>query len=396
MFVLMTQIQLSLVPAPGQKPEFLAILEPLPGSPPLWQTSKVSQIVLENYTRDSWALDTATKWHTLQFQSIDGRQKLPGFQKYLGERKKTAFGRFGDSKVIVVPYKQMSSQTLTCRVANLDALPGCPIKPKPKAPPPQPKPAPTNTAPSTSTGSDANPKKKKAGILGNLVGAQKRTNDQVITSKARKPQSDKPSAQPTSQPQGFDSGSDTPTSSEPLKTAGQVLMDFRQEMEQEMLDFDISPEPVLKVKVSLASKTRLLSEEEKLSGKVTMEVLKYIVYEAAEEVNEEWIAHKEPSEFMDEVVIAIYKEGEAPPDVLEDINKAELPDEIIGQQRAIQQAQQRLNASRESRDIQEKQRMALAQESGEDFAVLNTNKRDRRTIEEIQMELQDTKRQRSS
>ena len=173
-------------------------------------------------------------------------------------------------------------------------------------------------------------------------------------------------------------------------------MDFRQEMEQEMLDFDISPEPVLKVKVSLASKTRLLSEEEKLSGKVTMEVLKYIVYEAAEEVNEEWIAHKEPSEFMDEVVIAIYKEGEAPPDVLEDINKAELPDEIIGQQRAIQQAQQRLNASRDSRDIQEKQRMALAQESGEDFAVLNTNKRDRRTIEEIQMELQDTKRQRSS
>ena len=34
-------------------------------------------------------------------------------------------------------------------------------------------------------------------------------------------------------------GNATPTSGESLKTAGQVLMDFRQEMEQEMLDFDI-------------------------------------------------------------------------------------------------------------------------------------------------------------
>lgn len=127
-----------------------------------------------------------------------------------------------------------------------------------------------------------------------------------------------------------------------------------------------------------------------------MEVLKYIVYEAAEEVNEEWIAHKEPSEFMDEVVISIYKEGEAPPDVIEDINKAELPDEILGQQRALQQQQQRLNETRANKDIQEKQRLALAQESGDDFAQLNTKKRDRRTIEEIQAEMKDPKRQRGS
>jgi len=396
----MTQIELRLVPAPGQKPEFLAILEPLPGSPPLWQTSKVAQIVLEDYTRESWAMDTAAKWYTLQFQSIDGRQKLPGFQNYLRERKKSAFGKFGGDKVIVVPHKQMSSKTITCRVANLDALPGCPIKPKTTTPAPSnPKPAPTKSAPpkSSSTSSNANPKKKKAGLLGNLVGAQKRTNHQVITSKAPKPQSDKPSSQSAFQSQGAANGGNSAASAsgEPLKTTAQVLMDFRQEIEQEMLDFDISPEPVLKVKLSLADKTRLLSEEDKLSGKVTMEVLKYIVYEGAEEVNEEWIAHKEPSEFMDEVVISVYKEGEAPPDVLEDINKAELPDEVLGQQRALQQQQQRLNASRDNRDIQEKQRLALAQESGEDFALLNTNKRDRRTIEEIQAEMQDPKRQRT-
>ncbi|KAL3927758.1 MAG: hypothetical protein SGBAC_012946 [Bacillariaceae sp.] len=396
--VLMTQIELCLVPAPGQKPEFLAILEPLPGSPPLWLTSKVSKIVLENYTRDSWAMDTAAKWHTLQFQSIDGRQKLPGFHNYLRERKKSAFGKFGGDKVIVVPHKQMSSKTITCRVANLNELPGCPIQPKTKVPPPSiPQPAAANSVPPkiTSSGSNVNPpKKKKAGLLGNLVGAQQRTNHQVITSKAPKPQSEKPPAQSSFQSQG---GATTPsTGGEPFKTAAQVLMDFRQEMEQEMLDFDISPEPQLKVKLSLASKTKLLSEEDKVSGKVSMEVLKYIVYEAAEEVNEEWIAHKEPSEFMDEVVISIYKEGEAPPDVIEDINKAELPDEIIGQQRALQQQQQRLNASRNTKDLQEKQRLAMAQDFGEDVAVLNTNKRDRRSIEEIQAEMQDPKRQRSS
>ncbi|CAJ1957098.1 unnamed protein product [Cylindrotheca closterium] len=398
----MTQIELRLIPVPGQKPEFLAILEPLPGSPPLWQTSKVSQIVLENYTRESWAMDTAAKWYTLQFQSIDGRQKLPGFQTHLRDRKKSAFGRFGGDKVIVVPHKQMSSKTLTCRVANLDALQGCPLQPKVKAPPPisSSKPVPTKSVPpkSSSTSNNSNPKRKKAGLLGNLVGAQNRTNTAVMSSRAQKAQSDNPSSQPGSQSQGSaNGGSSGPSASgEPLKTAGQVLMDFRQEMEQEMLDFDISPEPKLTVKVTLASKTRLLSEEDKLSGRVTMEVLKYIVYEAAEEVNEEWIAHKEPSEFMDEVEISIYKEGEAPPDVIEDINKAELPDEILGQQRAMQQQQQRLNASRDMKDRQEKQRLALAQESGEDFAQLNTKKRDRRTIEEIQAEMQDPKRQRSS
>ena len=53
------------------------------------------------------------------------------------------------------------------------------------------------------------------------------------------------------------------------------------------------------------------------------------------------MAIKEPSEFMDEFVIAVYKEGAAPPEVLEELNKGELPDEVRGQQQAIQQERQR-------------------------------------------------------
>jgi hypothetical protein len=177
------------------------------------------------------------------------------------------------------------------------------------------------------------------------------------------------------------------------KTAGQVLADFRQEMEQEMLDFDISSEPCLKVKIDLAGKLRLMTDDEKQTGKVTMEILKYIVYEQAEEVNEEWIAHREPSEFMDEVVITIYKEGEAPPEVLEDINKAELPDEVRGQQRAIQEQMQKAEQIKAQKLRVEQTRLAMQMKKGqqkdeedEDFAALNTQKRDRRTIEDFERE----------
>jgi hypothetical protein len=161
-------------------------------------------------------------------------------------------------------------------------------------------------------------------------------------------------------------------------------------MEQEMLDFDASDEPLLKVPLDVASKLRTMSESEQQSGRVTMEILKYIVYEQAEEVNENWIACKEASEFLDETVIQIYKEGEAPPEVLEDMNKAEVPDEVRGQQQAIQQQRQKMELQRAQKDADLKQKAALRGEQNgaddeEDFAVLNTKKRDRRTIEEIQL-----------
>lgn len=121
-----------------------------------------------------------------------------------------------------------------------------------------------------------------------------------------------------------------------------------------------------------------------------MEVLKYIIYEQAEEVNEEWIASKEPSEFLDEVTICIYKEGEAPEDVLEDMNKAELPDEVRGQQRALQEQLLKAEQQRSLKLEKFKQKAALQQQNAaageQDFAVLNSQKRDRRTIEDYERE----------
>ena len=62
-------------------------------------------------------------------------------------------------------------------------------------------------------------------------------------------------------------------------------------MQQKMLDFDIEDDNnVLQVKISLADVTKELQGEEKT--KVTMECVKFIVYEQAEEVNEEWVGPK--------------------------------------------------------------------------------------------------------
>ena len=412
----MKQVELRLIPAPGQKPEFLATLELVQKTNvhPLWEQLP-SAVVLEGYTRDAWAMDTATtKWTHWQVEAVDGRGKLPGFVKYLRDRQKTAFGRFGGSMVWVISHKQMSSTTLNCRIAGLNKIANCPLTPNTTATT-----AAAAAAAATTTTSNkpppaasVKPKRTGFGLLGNLVGAQKRTNQQVQIAATVAPK--KPPAPADAMPQkqtsaaALDESSalNTSTTANPgegTKTAGQVLADFRQQMEQKMLDFDLSEEPCLKVKIDLPAKLRLLQQDEKQSGRVTMEVLKYIVYEQAEEVNEEWIAHKEPSEFMDEVVIAIYKEGEAPPEVLEDVNKAELPDEIRGQQRAIQEQRQKAEQIKAQRIRMEETKLAMqaklkkqqeeegGQEDDEDFAALNTQKRDRRTIEDYERE---TKRRR--
>jgi hypothetical protein len=417
------EVELRLIPGPGAKPEFLAVValkddgRPAPACfESLLQNNnnntnnntnnRAAIVVLEGYTRDAWALDTATKWEVFQVMSVDGRNKLPGFVNHLRERKKTAFGRIPDGRVWVVPHKQMSSTTLTCRVAAIPKIPNCPLQPLlavagagAAKPPPQvaaaapsttktgPPPSSNNNNATTRTNNPNAKKKKGFGFLGNLVGAQKRTNQQVEAVAAKKVIAGASETTATtatsSSTTGDSAASSTRPAAEELKTAGQVLAEFRQEMEQQMLDFDLAPDVCLKVKIDVATKLKLLSDQEKHSGRVTMEILKYIVYEQAEEVNDEWIAQKEASEFMDEVVIAIYKEGEAPPEVLEDMNKADLPDEVKGQQRAIQQEQQKAQLQREQKLAKFKQAQAL-KATDDDFAVLNTKKRDRRTIEDYQ------------
>jgi len=419
----MGPVEFRLVPTPGAKPEFLAAIEPIQNysnSSHIWQSivrhNKV--VVLEGYTREPWALDTtATKWSSLQVKSVDGRNKLPGFVEYLRERQKTCFGRFimntnafDDGKglttfVWVISHKQTSSSQLSCRVAPIHTIPKCPLRPKS-----------STTFPTTLSGrkhvvagkdpavaiklSTNKPKKKGFGLLGNLVGAQRRTNHQVVTASTTTATTQRLTAAASRDNKNANKlgeiaeNIDGQNDSLSLVTYGQILANFRHEMEQKMLDFDIAPDVIFKITVKLSDHTKKVQESDK--GRISMEVLKYIVYEQAEEVNEEWIAHKEPSEFTDEITVAIYKDAEsAPPEVLEEINQAEIPEEMKVQQNIAEQKrrQQEANASRIQEALQRQalRKMAAggddqggAEEGG--LSVLNTSKRDLRTIEEIQRE----------
>lgn len=142
-------------------------------------------------------------------------------------------------------------------------------------------------------------------------------------------------------------------------------------------------ETLLKYHYSLSATTALLDAEQR--AKVTMETLKFLVYEQVEEIGEDkWVAVKEPGDFMDEHTIAIYKEGCAPAEVLEEMNKGDLPDEIRGQAKALQQ--QRMKQVQKKDLAIEKQNMQQLNKSVV-VETLNTKKRDRRTIEEIQRDM---------
>jgi hypothetical protein len=157
-------------------------------------------------------------------------------------------------------------------------------------------------------------------------------------------------------------------------------------------------EDVIQVTVTLSEHTAGLSSDDR--AKVTMEVLKYMVYEAAEEVNEEWVVYKEPSEFVDEATFSVYKEGAAPPDVLEEINRAELPEEMKTQQRAVVAERQRLADQAHQQHLQQVTLRASQRPDGggnggngpdnddddadDQLEALNQKKRDRRTIEDYE------------
>lgn len=433
---MMKQIKLSLIPQPGAKPEFLAELALVnddddhhPSTSAaiadqhqpqermmIWNQHLPSEIVLEAYTRESWAWKPSTDhWTaTLTVQSVDGRNKLTGFLDYLKQRQKSAYGRFAPTGVFVVSYVQPSGNRsssgassrqqiaqMTCRVAlDLTKIPKCNLKPATgessgshtDQPLRKTQPAAVSTA-ATATG-------KGGGFLGKLVGAQQRTNQHVVAART-KPVGDAAAAGTTTTTTGGIDDDDlmiTPTTTATmnppptaLRTSQQVLTQFRQAMQDKMLDFDLhEDEQEMKIELTLSAFTTGLSEQDKAQQRVTMEILKYMVYEAAEEVNEEWIAYKEPSEFMDEVTIAIYKEGAAPPEVLEEINKGELPDEVRGQQRALQEARHR---QANQAEVRQKQQVEMDvhrnfddEADAEEFSALNKNKRDRRTIEDYERE----------
>jgi len=434
----MKEIQLFLRPAPGKKPEFLASVRPVDPNPAairIWEavltilspvsrsSSSAAVVVLEDYTREGWAWkpDKTNSLTNLTVESTDGRNKLPGFVGFLKQRQKSAFGRFGPAGVWVVSYVQTSGggggnkqpnnpPRMDCRIStNIQSIPNCHLR-QPSSVPvganSSSRNQPQSTTPSAASASAhsrqqaPSDNKKKGGLLGKLLGAQQRTNQHVAvaTGKGTVPTTTKKSSSANSTAAAAAATKLTAPDETSTKTVQEVFTEFRQFCQDTMLDFDIAPDQVLKIPILLKDHCEGLPESER--PKVTMDLLKYMVYEAAEEVNDEWVAVKEPSEFMDDVVIAVYKEGAAPPEVLEDLNKGELPDEVLGQQRAVQQERARIVATSESRHKQQLEQQAHTGggsylEGGEDedddqgehvVEALNTKKRDRRTIEDYERE----------
>lgn len=367
----MKQVTLSLIPAPGSKPEFLATVEALDDIAD-WNKRMPSKINLEGYTRDGWAWKpNPSAWIELVCASVDGRNKLPGFLKYLKERNKCAYGRFSPTTVLVVSYIQKSvasDNEMSIRIClDMGKLDSCPLFKGAKA-----------VSGNKQQATPAKPEKR--GILGNLLGAQKRTNQHMANFEKQKASSNpNHTAVKSNGPNAADPS--VAASETESRTAQQVLAEFREKMEQEMLDFDCCGETSVKVKIALSEMHMGLNDADK--SRVTTDVLFFIVTEAAEECNEEWIAHKDP----DECNVTVYKEGNAPEEAMEEINRVELTEDMKGEQRAIQEARQRKLASEEAKINQETFQRAMAgTKSNQDevASALNSNKRDRRTIEEIQ------------
>jgi hypothetical protein len=139
-----------------------------------------------------------------------------------------------------------------------------------------------------------------------------------------------------------------------------------------------------KVSISLASLVNSVPSEER--DKVTMDVFKYVIYEQVEELGmDRWVAAKDPTDFVDECIITVYKEGHAPADVLEDLNKADLPTELKGLSRHMADTQSKTAQRKDKRNSEVIMKQNIV---GEDnVVVLNTNRRDRRTLEQIQKDL---------
>lgn len=479
------QLFLKAAATPGEKPEFLATLQPTTDATDdamaVWnavreegdndsESTTTTTIVLDGYTREGWAwkqhpptpttsvdgnnsnsaTPTVAVVTTVPVESTDGRHKLPGFIAYLKERQKSAHGRFGRTGVFVVSYvqqQQLSNNIVvatdasdqrsraTVRIAmDVTKIPHCPLKPKlikakantttTKSPHRTSNPnnntsniqqqskqvsaqsaSASSSNPSTksitTTASSSSSRRKGAGLLGQLLGAQQRT-DHYTAEAANAASTSSSTADATA----------TQQQQQPWKTVQQVFAEFRQKCQDLMLDFDLlssndndaaSPNNVLKIPIVLNDHTRFLASTEEKS-QVTLDVLKYMIYEAAEEVNDEWAAHREPSEFVDDVVIAVYKV--APPHVLEELNMGELPDEVRGQQRALQDERARSVHQAELKLQQKQQQMQQKQRNGDmvhndddddnddDMEALNTKKRDRRTIADYEREkLKQVKRQ---
>jgi hypothetical protein len=409
----MNETKLMLSPDPGNpnaKPDFLATVEPIKlARKSVDEFNLPFEVTLDGYTREPWSIvssaSTQGEWETCHLQSTDGRNRLPGFLKYLRERKKAAFAKFepmgvshGQGKaILVVPFDQpaidevpdgvdtnqllfvmylrdeihLKKKTNNAQLQSQDtsntqqqSKHQIHQQSQKKTPP---KPKPIHVMPS-----------KKGGVLGNLLGKRQRT--EIHLDMVRAPARSDP----------------TDLSTATTGAAG-VISSFRNKISSELERFSSdSTIHVTKVAISLSSLVKEVPLNER--DKVTMDVLKYVVYEQVEEVGlDKWIAAKEPGGFIDECTINVYKEGQCPPEILEDLNRGELPDEIKGQARHLADSQSKLSQRKDKMKSEEMLKQNKIEEC-DHVTVLNTNKRDRRTLEQIQKDLltetEDEKRRR--
>ncbi len=337
---------------------------------------------------------------TSTFFGIDGKARLPPFLKFLKGRKKNAFGKFESphpdettgeftTAIFVVPFDQPPPNTSG---GDLIYMKYCLDEKKMHAISRQK----ANEAkmkmtmkhnqqskrmlqnnhqrqPTSSSSQTQSSSSLSSGLLGNLLGAQKRTNEHLHSVPRRREKSGESSL--SSGGGGGGNGGSV--------NSMQVINTFRDKMERQLNEFNTSSKTEIKISISLAELTKMVDSMEEKS-KITMDVMKYIVYEQVEEINEEWVAAKEPGEFMDEALIAVYKTGYAPAEVLEDLNKGELPDEVKQQNRAMREAMEK-EEKKKLKMIHEQNQKKLGFEGS---SALNTAKRDRRSIEEIQKDME--------
>jgi hypothetical protein len=370
----MNEITINIADSPSAvKSTFLATVQPVLSSE---AEDLPFEITINRYSRESWSLKqtNSSAWKTGWFKSIDDKKNIPGFMKYLSDRKKAAYAKFESSlhdektgevctALFVVPFDQPTNH-LT-KDENTFFAQYCLDDKLLKVSVTNQAPKPSIKANSKVNGHDniqdrSRSSTESKGLLGNLLGAQRKTNQHLVNAARKRDDLS----------QRMDS-----------VTSTHIISKFREKIERTLRDFEKSHQTEIKIPISLADLTREMSSIEE-KEKVTISVLKYIVYEQVEEINQEWVAAKESSGFMDEANVHIYKAGFVPSEVLEDMNKGEQTDEAIQQQRFLREALSK-EENRKAKLIEEENRKKLASEKIQ-VAVLNTNKRDRRTIEEIQ------------
>ena len=401
-----------LTPSPGVKPEFLATVEPLSmkSSSQQQQLSLPFEVVLDGYTREPWssgmndnAKDNSISWKTAYLLSTDGRNRLPGFLKYLRDRKKACVAKFTDSTastkaILVVPFdpppiplEQLpdgvdKNQLIYVKyLADERVLKGKPPtkdveqqnhkekqmqqQKKMQQMQQQQQKQQKQQQRKQAVIPQSMPSKKGigGGILGKLMGAQQRTDNHLDVVRTKRRNND--------------------LAPDLTSGAAGAITSFRERVATDLEKFKSDNSTfVTKVSISLAALVNEVPIEER--DKVTMDVFKYVVYEQVEELGmDRWVAAKEPTDFVDEAIIAVYKEGHVPADVWEDLNKADVPDEVKGLSRHIADTQSKTAQRKDKRNSEVIMRQNAV---GEDnVVVLNTNKRDRRTLEQIQKDLLD-------